>query len=216
MIKFPRAFIPPLAIATAAALVAASAVLFRPDAKAVSVPVDLRAGAVQTIEFRAAYSKSYVIGIEMDQKDAKELFPCMADGSSPAFGRCETDEFPLALSLALVADGTDDSIVMIRRDSSTAGGRYGGDETFTRDVGYTELSRGKKYELAIRSLTDGTAPTSTNPRLVIEVHPLDLKGEALMRALAVVVAAVLGLVAAIWTLGVYVRRRARLGRSART
>lgn len=152
----------------------------------------------------------------MDQKNAKELFPCMVDGSSPDFGKCETDEFPLALSLALVADGTDEPIMMIGRDGSTAGGRYVGDETFTRDVGYAELSSGKKYQLTIRSLADGTALAPANPRLVIEVHPLDLKGEALMRALAVVVAAVLGLLAAIWTLSVYVRRRSSVGRSAGT
>ena len=216
MTKSPKSLVAPLAIATIAALIAASALLFKPDARAVSVPVDLRADAVQTIEFRAAYSNSYVIGVEMDQKAAKELFPCMADGSSPAFGKCETDEFPLALALALVADGTDEPIMMIGRDNSTAGGRYGGDETFTRDVGYADMSRGKTYQLTIRSLADGTALASTNPRLVIEVHPLDLKGEALMRGLAVVVAAVLGLVAAIWTLGVYVRRRARVGQSAGT
>lgn len=141
----------------------------------------------------------------MDQQAAKALFPCMVDGSSPAFGKCRPDEFPLALSLALVAKGTDTPIT-IGRNSSTAGGTYGGGETFTRDVGYASLSPGKAYELTIRSLADGSALAATNPRLVIEVAALDLKGEMLMRAFAVVAAAALGLVAAIWTLVVYALR----------
>lgn len=151
----------------------------------------------------------------MDQQTAKVLFPCMVDGSSPAFGKCGPDQFPLALSLALVVKSTEMPIA-IGRDSSTAGGRYGGAETFTREVGYAHLSPGKEYQLTILSLADGTALAATNPRLVIEVHSLDLKGEMLMRALAVAVAAVLGLVAAIWTLVIYVLRRVRVGRLAGT
>jgi len=83
-----RPYVVPLAILTAGALIAASALLLGKGAQAVSVPVDLRVDGVQTVEFHAAYSKPYAIGVEMDQQAAARLFPCMVDVSSPAFGKC--------------------------------------------------------------------------------------------------------------------------------
>lgn len=211
----PARFIPPMAVLAAAILIALAALFVRRDAEAVSTPIDLKSGTVQTVEFRAAYDEQYAIGIEMDQQAAKRLFPCMADGSSSSFGHCAENEFPLSLSLALSANGADLS-GRVQRDTSTAGGQYVGHETFTRNVAYVRLSRGNKYRLTVRSEVDGSELAEARPRLLVRVEQLALKGEMVMRATAILLAKALALVAAIWAVTVLVLDRMGPSRTKRT
>lgn len=188
-----------------AGVIALAAMLFRLEPTALSVPLDLRAGAVQVVEFRTRYAKPYQIGVEMDQKAAQRIVPCMADARSPSFGRCKPGELPLALSLALIVKGSDAPTV-IRGEGSKGGGSATRDETYSMGLGATWLRGGETYQLTIRSLSDATILAPAHPRLIVELDSFVITSDGITRGVLMLAAMALGVIGAILALGVLVIR----------
>lgn len=204
----------PLALLVVGAIGAAAA-QWLPSAewRPVYQSVDLRQGATTTVEFRAERTVQHEIGIEMDLATAEELFPCTTgrDYHGP-IDQCEGARLPILLQIALFENDIDRSD-SVSPSTSVAGGGYvfaGEHPSFTWPVAYADLSSGARYRMVIQSPTDGTVALPANPRLTVEVSPIDLMGETIIRYygfwLAVAVAAAGG----IWMLIAYtlaVRRR---------
>lgn len=133
-------------------------------------PIDLRPGAVKSATFTAGYKERYAIGLEMNQRTAKRLFPCMADpDAGKAACKGQGPIWPVALSLTLSANG-EDVTKSIGMTGGSSGGEYGGQQTYTWLPVYADLRRGVKYRLVARSPADGSALSAARPRLVVEVY----------------------------------------------
>jgi hypothetical protein len=134
----------------------------------------------------------------MDQRAAKRLSPCMSDPASFSTSNCKGQAAPVALSFGLWADG-EDVTKSIMTPTASAGGEYGGDETFTWEAAFVRLQHGRKYHLSVRVVGDGTILSAAHPRLVVQVAtPGFLEMVMLQRLAALAVAIVLILGAIIW------------------
>jgi hypothetical protein len=204
----------PLALVVIGA-VGAAAAQWLPSAewRPVYQSVDLRKGATTTVEFRAERTVQHEIGIEMDLAAAEELFPCTAGRDYPGpIDQCEGARIPISLQVALFENDIDRSD-SVSPSTSVAGGSYvfaGEHPTFTWPVAYADLSSGARYRMVIQSLTDGTAALPANPRLTVEVSPIDTMGESIIRYFGFWLAVAVAAVGGIWMLIAYalaMRRR---------
>jgi hypothetical protein len=89
------------------------------------------------------------------------------------------------------------------------GGGYG--PTITKLLGRFQGSPRTPYVLKVASLVDGSALAPANPRIIVEVHPIDYKGYfvvAQLMAMAAMGIAAIGLIwLLIWAVRAYVLPR---------
>lgn len=157
-------------------------------------PLDLHRGATHKTTFRAGYSELYAIGLQMDQRTVKRLFPCMADTTWYSEHRADCEQggalaWPAQLSFSISSRGEDVSD-RIEISRSQAGGQYAGEETYTWQPAFIELRRGDQYTLTVRSLADASAISAAHPRLVAEVVSPGFLEELALKSFAAFVAAI--------------------------
>jgi hypothetical protein len=198
----------------ALAIAVAAFPMFRPNGTVDLGPLDLRAGSSREATFSVGYAAPYNIGVEMNQRVAKQLFPCTADPDAFSLhhdicARPDTKVWPIRLSLRLTANESDVSQTL-KPDGSTGGGEYGGSDTYTWSAALTNMRPGIRYRLSFRSLGDGTALLSAKPRLVVsDADPAFGDEQALIALAAYAAATLLTLGALIWLgVGFWLSRRA--------
>jgi hypothetical protein len=199
--RMKRFLVGPAALALIATLVAAFPIL-RPRDVIDLGSLDLRQGASRLVSFSVGYSDPFAIGVRIDQVTAKRMFPCMVDPDVFALHseRCNSSNtnWPVRLAFRLTANGTDISREIGSADAG-AGGRYDGNDTYTWEAAFVPMRPGVVYQLAVRSLGDGTALRAASPRLVVlDVNPAFGDEQALAALASFAIAAVLLLAAAIW------------------
>lgn len=168
--------------------------------------IDLRPGAMTTVEFRAERTVKHEVGIEMDQLAAETLFPCTAGrGYHGPTDQCVGARLPISLEISLFENDINQSR-LVRPSTSVAGGHYvyGEPKTYIWTAAYADLSRGSRYRMVVQSLTDGTAALPANPRLTVWVSPVDTMGETILRYFGFWLAVAIAAVGAIWLLIGYV------------
>lgn len=183
---------------------------FRPSPVSDLGPIDLRPGAVRTATFKAGYSELYAIGLQMDQKAAKDIAPTSVNPDKFCSPQQPCKAWPASLSFSLSANGTDIT-KNIEANTATAGGEYGGQETFTWQAAFVNLQHGKEYHLTARSTADGSALLPAKPRIVVSVvTPGFYEGLMLQSFGAFVLAGVLIVSGAVWALVNWLRSRRRI------
>jgi hypothetical protein len=203
-VKFYPRYIAPIAL-WAAATIAAFVAYNPPPMVAVEIPVELIQGQTHTVDFMAAYDTQYDIGVEMDQKQAMRLFPCTTNPSRFTTDPCD-EAFPVDLNLKLSADGLDVSD-LVTPAGTGAGGRYGGNDTYMREVAFVSLQPGKHYRLTWTSLKDGTVLSSSHPRLVVDATSLVSETNAVKALMVVALAILLTVTGAFWAGILYFTQR---------
>ncbi|CAL4868935.1 hypothetical protein MMA231_03224 [Asticcacaulis sp. MM231] len=207
MTFFPR-YIAPIAL-WAAAAIAAFVAYNPPPMVAVEIPVELIQGLTHTVDFTAAYDTQYDVAVEMDQKQAKRLFPCTTDPSRFTAGPCE-EVFPVDLNLKLSADRLDVSDLLTPAGTG-AGGSYGGNDTYMRVVASVSLQPGRHYRLTWTSLKDGSVLSRAHPKLVINSTTRISKTNAIKWLMFMALAIVLVITGVVLATILYIRRRRTKG-----
>jgi len=204
---FSRRTAPLLLIVAGGAV--ASAPCFRPSPISDFGLIDLRPGSTRTVKFRAGYSELYAIGLQMDQKIASQLAPNSVDPDKFCNSQQACKAWPASIAFSLSVNGVDIT-KSVQPNTATAGGEYGGQETFTWQAAYVDLRRGEDYQLTARSTADGSALASAKPKLVVSVDtPGFYEGLMLQSFGAFILAGVLIICGAIWALVNWLRTRRR-------
>ncbi len=194
----------PLALVVFGVLGAATAQwLPSAETRPVYESIDLHQGATTAVEFRAGRTVQHEIGVEMDRLTAERLFPCTAGREYHGpIDQCVGAKLPISLQISLFENGVDRSD-SVSPSTSDAGGSYvfaSEHQTYTWPAAYADLSSGARYRMVVKSLTDGTAAISANPRLTVEVSRLDTMDEAIIRYLGFRLALATAAVGVIWLL----------------
>ncbi|MBI5939238.1 MAG: hypothetical protein HY859_02300 [Caulobacterales bacterium] len=189
-------FFGPLMMATLAAGMVGAVFLVPGHPRPVSEIIDLAEGATSELAFRTDADGGYQVELEMDQPVAKRLYPCVADVDTLASPSCDGPSMPLELSILIVGEGG--NVVDQRFDSEgQRGGTFAG-ETFIILMNAGQLEPRTDYRLVVRSLRDGSALSPARPRLTVDIAPGRRESVMVTRALALVAAGALGIIALIW------------------
>ena len=174
----------PLVLMAVGVAVAFVTITFQPKHRPVSEDMDFGRRSERTVSFRADYNGSYEIRLEMDQGRAKELFPCTADPKAFAPASNCNVPFPAEVSLTLLENGIDISN-RLDRSISMAGGRYGGDVTYTYNLAYVTLTKGRTYRLKAVALKEVSSLAQIRPKLVVDAPISTMQGVMMLRLLVV-------------------------------
>lgn len=181
--------------------------LLSAESRPASAPVDLTLGATTEVEFKAAWTETYLVEIELDRREAEQLFPCSVDvyRSGP---ECVGARLPVLMETSLYEGGANVSNLVTPQMGVPEGGTYS-DRTYSWTVASADLQRGAIYRLAVRSEVDGTAAMQARPRLLVRLHPHVGKSEGTLRMLIALAAALVGAIGLAWIGTTYAVRRWR-------
>ena len=95
--------------------------------------------------------------------------------------------------------------------STGAGGRYGGNDTYMREVASVSLQPGIHYRLTWTSLKDGTVLSRAHPKLVVDSTTLISETNTIKGLMLIALAIVLVVTGVVWATILHMRRRKTKG-----
>ncbi len=165
-------------------------------------PIDLTPGMTKQAAFQASYSENYAIGVMMDQKTAKRMYPCIVSVEAMQKAQCKgsASTWPVALALKMLSNGSN-LTGEIMPSTATAGGEYQGSDTYTWDAANIRLVAGKTYHLNVRSIGFASSLQSAQPHLVVSAAgvPGLLESNSILQIAALFAGILFLAAAAIWS-----------------
>ena len=163
------------------------------DWRVVTLPLDLKPGTIQSPEFRVDQTTRYLIELEVDRNIPFDELNCLLGQSLP---RKPCSVMPVVDIQWTLMTGAKTIASGASRNES--GGGYG--PTITKTLGRFDGSPRIPYILQLTSLIDGSKLAAANPRIVVQVHPMDYKGHFVIAQIMAMLAMGVGVVGAIWLL----------------
>jgi hypothetical protein len=163
------------------------------DWRALAVPVDLKPGTITSPEFRVDQKTRYLVELEVERNIPFDELNCLL-GESISRKPCSVK--PVVDIQWTLMSGSKEIASGASRDEK--GGGYG--PTITKTLGRFEGSPRTPYVLKMASLMDGSALAPANPRIVVQVHPIDYKGHFVIAQLIAMAAMGVAVIGVIWLL----------------
>lgn len=205
--RYARIIIPATVILGACIVGAVNAVHDRMVSPS-KTPIDLRAGAVTAIEFRAVASAPYTVSVEMDAEAARRLVPCVARQGAAIVDPCAANEFPVNLMLEIYGGSTAGKPQLEYTKSLV--GPIIGTGTYRREIAFVQLSSRGKYRLLATSKADGALLNGAGPKLIVGLDTLRIKEISIYSMIVNIVAFAVGLIGAVWAFVALLSRDALL------
>jgi len=153
--------------------------------KPLSVPIRLRAGTIQSPQFRVGFSAKYRILVSAERRIEFKRLNCM-------LGMEVCDEVPdvIDISWLVLHNGA-----VAESGSSLAfrGGYYS--DNVAREIGEFSAHKGQSYSIVLTIGREGSALDATAPRLLVETQPWEWKDAVVGSIIATYVAELLVVVA---------------------
>ena len=155
-----------------------------------ALPVDLKLGVTRSAEFRVDQNVNYLVELEVERNIPFDELNCMiGESRKPCSVKPVDIHWRLLNGPKEMAAGS---------SGNQTGGGYG--TTITKTLGRFEGSPRTPYTLEVISFVDGSALAPANPRIVVQVHPMDYKGHYVIAQLMVMGAIGIAAGGLIWLL----------------
>ncbi len=129
------------------------------------MPVAMSVGHVRTNEFTVNIKAPYEIDIEVEKRIPFDTLNCLLGMSSSVSGDCTNAPEVVSATWVVSNDGR----VYAQGSSVADRGGVWANGTISREIGRFDGERGRKYQLDVDVLTDGTRLAAGNPRLTVSV-----------------------------------------------
>lgn len=163
------------------------------DWRALTLPVDLKPGTTSSPEFRVDQKTRYLVELEVERNIPFDELNCLL-GESTSRRPCAVKSV-VDIQWTMMSGSKEIASGASRNEK---GGGYG--PTITKTLGRFEGSPRTPYVLKVASLMDGSALASANPRIVVQVHPMDYKGYFVIAQLMAMGAMGIAVIGGIWLL----------------
>ncbi len=164
------------------------------DWRALSLPIELKPGVTtRSPEFRVDQKTRYLVALEVERNIPFDELNCLL-GESISRQPCSTKSV-VDIQWTLMSGSKEMGSGASRNQK---GGGYG--PTITKTLGGFEGSPRTPYVLQVTSSIDGSALAPANPRIVVQVHPMDYKGHFVIAQLMAMAAMVIAVIGVIWLL----------------
>jgi hypothetical protein len=154
-----------------------------------ALPVE--SGVVLSPAFRVSHALRYLIEVEVDRALPFEELTCLL--GEPQSTACEESQQAVHLRWRISSEGSE---VAHGASAYNQGAGYG--PTIAKTVGEFDGRAGQQYQLEVTVLRNLRALEAAKPRILVQLHPADTKGDLILAVLLQLLAMVLAAGSMVW------------------
>ena len=180
-------------------LVVAIALFLAPDALPIwrnanplVLALPLEPGVVVSPVFRVSHGLQYLVELEVDRTLPFEELRCLL-GEPQSGSACDGSQQAVHLRWRISSQGSE---IAHGASAYNQGAGYG--PTIAKTLGAFEGRPGQQYRLEVTVLRSLRALEAAKPRVLVQLHPADLKGDLVMAVLLQILAVTLATGSIVW------------------